>query len=342
MPDMAPLMRVKADEMPDRRFFSTDSLPERDRFPAFCEEFVRRHTPLDIAPRDGGAPFRAVIEMQRAGPVEVSTHFNTSTDFLRSPHLLRDGYDGLAIALIRSGCAYQTQSGTDVKLEPGEAIVCDNAYSGGFHLPTDVQWSSVLIPRAAIRKSLPRNDRLAGAKLGRDDVALRLLFGYLAGTLDVDLDGERASELCGEHIIDLVALALGTEDDAREAMEQHSIGAMRRAAILREIETRATDPRLSADVIASGLGITPRYVRLLLEKTGRSFSQHVLEKRLDRAADLLRDPRREDSKVSVIAFACGFSDLSYFNRAFRRRYGETPTDARQSARRQNRDDRARI
>jgi AraC-like DNA-binding protein len=327
-------MNVMGDAMADRLFFDTDSLHERDRFPIFCEEFIRRHTPLDITRRDDGRPFRAVLELQRAGPVDVSAHFNTPTDLVRSPHLLRDGNDALAIALIRSGSAYQTQRGTDVKLGPGEAIVCDNAYSGSVHFTTDARWSSVLIPRAAIRKLLPRADRLAGATLDRDDVARRLLFGYLGGTLDMDLNGGRVAQLYGEHIIDLVALALGAEGDAREVVEHRTVGAMRRAAILREIETRAADPRLSADAIASGLDITPRYVRLLLEETGRSFSQHVLERRLDRAAALLRDPRRDGYRVSAIAFECGFGDLSYFNRAFRRRFGETPSDARQRAREQ--------
>jgi AraC-like DNA-binding protein len=328
-------MTVMGDDMPGRLFFDTDLLPERDRFPAFCEEFVRRHTPLDIAPRKDGGPFRAVIEMQRAGQVYVSAHFNTSTDFLRSPHLLRDGNDALVIALVRSGCAYQTQRGTDVRLGPGEAIVCDNAYSGGFHLATDVRWSSIFIPRATIGKLLPRTDRMAGVKLDRDDIALQLLFGYLGGTLVAELTGGRASQLYGEHILDLVALALGAEGAAREFVEQRSVGAVRRAAILGEIGTRATDPRLSADTIASRFGITPRYLRLLLEETGRTFSEHVLEKRLEQAAALLCDPRRDGYKVSAIAFECGFGDLSYFNRAFRRRYGETPSDARQRARKQD-------
>jgi hypothetical protein len=43
--------------MSARLFFDTDLLPERDRFPAFYEEFVRRHTPLDIAPRKDGGHF---------------------------------------------------------------------------------------------------------------------------------------------------------------------------------------------------------------------------------------------------------------------------------------------
>ena len=33
-----------------------------------------------------------------------------------------------------------------------------------------------------------------------------------------------------------------------------------------------------------------------------------------------------------MAFECGFGDLSYFNRAFRRRYHATPTDVREAVR----------
>ena len=34
------------------------------------------------------------------------------------------------------------------------------------------------------------------------------------------------------------------------------------------------------------------------------------------------------SKISSVAFDCGFGDVSYFNRAFRRRYGMAPSDVR--------------
>jgi AraC-like DNA-binding protein len=327
---------VKGDEMPDRLFFSTDSLPERDRFPAFCEEIIRRYAALDIIPRGDGL-FRGVIEMRRAGPVDVSSRFTTPTDYVRSPRLVGDGNDSVFVVLCRSGGAYQSQLGYDVTLQPGNAVLCDCGYAGGIHMTTDSSFASVKAPRAAITYLLPRMNRLAGVKLNRDDVALRLLFGYLGGTLDVGLmDGARATQLYGEHIIDLIALALGAEGDAREIVEQRSVAAVRRAAILREIDKLMADPNLNAAAIASRHGITPRYLRLPLEETGQTFSEHVLEKRLNRAAELLRDPRQQDRKVSAIAFASGFGDLSYFNRVFRRRYGETPSDMRESSRRQNR------
>jgi AraC-like DNA-binding protein len=114
--------------------------------------------------------------------------------------------------------------------------------------------------------------------------------------------------------------------------QSHRIRAIRRAAVLREIEQRSSDPELSAAAIAARLGITPRYVHLMLKDTGRTFSHHVLEKRLDRAATLLRDPAWHHRKIADIAAEAGFSDLSHFSRAFRRAYGTTPSAARETAR----------
>ncbi len=101
------------------------------------------------------------------------------------------------------------------------------------------------------------------------------------------------------------------------------------AAILRVIESRSSDPNLNAITVAEMLGVTPRYVHLLLEDTGKSFTHHVLERRLERAAALLRDPRWRYRKIADIAAEAGFTDLSYFNRAFRRRFGATPSAMRE-------------
>jgi AraC-like DNA-binding protein len=112
---------------------------------------------------------------------------------------------------------------------------------------------------------------------------------------------------------------------------RQDIRAARRAAVLREIENRIGDPGLSAISIARLLGITPRYVHLLLEETGKTFTYHVLERRLERGAVLLRDPRWRYRKIAEIAAEAGFTDLSYFNRAFRRRFSTTPSDMRATA-----------
>jgi AraC-like DNA-binding protein len=122
-------------------------------------------------------------------------------------------------------------------------------------------------------------------------------------------------------------------DEQREPGDESGLRAARLNAILHEIERRSADPDLSALTTARLLGITPRYVHLLLAETGKSFTHHVLERRLERAAALLRDPDRRHRKIADIAAEAGFTDLSYFNRAFRRHFGGTPSDIREAMRR---------
>jgi len=64
----------------------------------------------------------------------------------------------------------------------------------------------------------------------------------------------------------------------------------------------------------------------LLYEAGASCTTRLLELRRRKAADLLA--HSGERRISDIAFGCGFNDLSYFNRCFRRRFGQTPMAAR--------------
>jgi AraC-like DNA-binding protein len=128
-------------------------------------------------------------------------------------------------------------------------------------------------------------------------------------------------------------LALGVEGEGRELVERQGVRAVRRAAILHEIDTSMSDAALDAESVAARLGITARYVHILLEDTGQTFSEHLLDKRLMRAAELLRDPAQWRLRIAEIAFRVGFADLSHFNRSFRRKFATTPRDLRGSAQR---------
>ena len=99
---------------------------------------------------------------------------------------------------------------------------------------------------------LPHKTRFAGVTLGRDRVALRLLSDYLAGTFDVDFGGsDEVARLHQDFIIDLVALALGTEGDTRAQAEQRGAQAVRRAAVVQAIAASMADPALDATMVAA-------------------------------------------------------------------------------------------
>jgi AraC-like DNA-binding protein len=70
---------------------------------------------------------------------------------------------------------------------------------------------------------------------------------------------------------------------------------------------------------------------MLFESEGLSFTEFVRDERLNRAHRMLASARCAGRKIADIAFTCGFGDISYFNRAFRARFGITPSDVRRDA-----------
>jgi AraC-like DNA-binding protein len=76
---------------------------------------------------------------------------------------------------------------------------------------------------------------------------------------------------------------------------------------------------------------------MLFEMEGVSFTEYVVAQRLARTHAALADPGCNHLSIGAMALGAGFSDLSYFNRTFRRRYGATPSEVRAQARRERGD-----
>ena len=135
------------------------------------------------------------------------------------------------------------------------------------------------------------------------------------------------------HIHDLIAATVGATRDGRAIAEGRGIGAARLRAIIADINANFGDCDLTVAAVARRQCMTPRYVHKLLEGEGLTFSAFVLGRRLSRAHRLLSDPHLGDRSISSVAYDAGFGGLSYFNRAFRRRYDATPSEIRQSTKR---------
>jgi transcriptional regulator GlxA family with amidase domain len=167
---------------------------------------------------------------------------------------------------------------------------------------------------------VPAVDDAVARRIPRDSTALRLLASY-ADTLhehETSADSRFDRQIVN-HIYDLTAVI---------------IGAARLRAIKTDIVANLGRGDLSADALTARHGITARYLRMLFENEGTSFSEFALGQRLLRAHRMLCAPLHLDRAVGSIAFECGFGDISYFYRAFRRKYGDTPSDVREAARRE--------
>lgn len=185
------------------------------------------------------------------------------------------------------------------------------------------------LPRQTLGPLLPDADSVLMRPIPAGREALWLLKSYLRVLQDHgtqwSVEMERA---IATHIYDLVALAVGTTRDIAEQVKMRGVRAARLEGIKRIVLKHLGSRNLSVTQVAAAQRVTPRYVQMLFESEGTTFSAFVLGERLAFAHRMLSDPRYSGRPIGTIALDAGFGDLSYFNRVFRRTYGGTPTDVR--------------
>jgi AraC-like DNA-binding protein len=161
---------------------------------------------------------------------------------------------------------------------------------------------------------------------------LRLLRSYVASAWDEQVDaGPDVQRSLVAHVYELMALMMGANRDTAALAQERGVAAARLNAIKRDIGRNLAESNLSVAALALRHNCTERSIQRLFEAEGTTFTQYVLMQRLARAHGLLDDPRLRTEKICAVAFDCGFGDVSYFNRAFRRRYGVAPSDVRAQA-----------
>jgi len=99
---------------------------------------------------------------------------------------------------------------------------------------------------------------------------------------------------------------------------------VRIASVIAQIDESFADQQFSTRVVAEKLGLSVRYVQDLLQGSGLSITDRIMQLRLDKARRMLAEDTQCVLKISAVAAACGFNELSYFHRCFRRRFNVSP------------------
>jgi len=302
---------------------------DRKWFEWFREEFSRRVFGVDMAP-EPDVPFSLEGTVRLLPELAIYTGACTPMRSQSTQDFIAKGTVGITVAL--AGDMAISIPGEAIALEPGMAMFGTGEVPVVLDVHSNARVMVITLSRRLLSALVPAGS-LATRPIPLESQAMRLLRAYLSM-----LDAEDAIESPGlRHFVsasvhELVALALGATRDARDVAGPRGVRAARLAAIKQDILANISDSRLSVTAVANRQGFTPRYIHMLFEGEGVSFTEFVIDLRLSRAHRLLIDPRFLHQSISAIALRVGFGDLSYFNRTFRRRFGVTPSDVREQAR----------
>jgi AraC-like DNA-binding protein len=115
---------------------------------------------------------------------------------------------------------------------------------------------------------------------------------------------------------------------AQERDEVHALRKLRLEQIGQHMRRNFADPDLSPGDAADALGLSRRYVHKLYSQESRSFRQELIALRIEACLRAFTDEKQSGKTIADIAFAAGYTDISQFNRHFRKLKGETPSAVR--------------
>ena len=180
----------------------------------------------------------------------------------------------------------------------------------------DVAAEKYLLPLQSGRLALPM-------RLTPDDWSYDWAANCLRAAEEFNKIKDIGYELCikGELLLFLAAL-VGREGDLPPV---DNADTRRLKAALQLVEEHYMED-ISIDRAAAACGCSAsHFMRWFKAMTAQSFTAFLNEHRLNAAAAALR---AGDDTVLAIAESCGFENLSYFNRMFKRKFGLTPREYR--------------
>ncbi|MDB5585352.1 MAG: transcriptional regulator, AraC family [Devosia sp.] len=234
------------------------------------------------------------------------------------------GIDHLLIQLYVSGDCDFNVEGYESRGKTGD-IVCFDLSRQMRSRTSNLETVSIVLPRQLVRLQPSTFDSLHGAVLDGESTLGILLREHLLSLSKVaprlsQPDGALATEVAA------VMISAGLSAAATGRASEADLLGTALQAIQMFIERNIADDRLSPESIMRHFGLSRSALYRTFEPLG-GIADYIRERRLNRAFLQLSSVGGGRGVVSKLAYMNGFNSEAAFSRAFRQRFGMTPSDA---------------
>ena len=286
-------------------------------------------TPLgwEVTVPDGDPPPTAHVHGLEAERMVLLRYegFPYTAAYHRAATAAPDAVRLAVVELVHEGTGRFVRHGEVSPLGPGDVLL---------HPPRGrhrVEWTSARCRRTYVLLSTSMFGRRTDEVLRAEDLVLR--DAWLAPAAEKLVEVLYAPDLdplvqvaAAQALQTLLRATVARAIDPHPAPASTDLRAQVRAVLL----DRFADPDLSADVVAREMRISRRSLFALYAGTPDSFATSLRDIRLDHAAELLAGVDRGWA-VRRVAREAGFAGPAQLSRAFRERFGMTPTQFRAAA-----------
>lgn len=307
---------------PNDIHLSTRALADGDKLDFWLSEVSRLliQVECDRRPEE---PLQASLEFQDFGLLSMATIRANQHAVARSGHSLsQDGRDAIFVCLMLQGQGFSHQGVDCARHGPGDVVLYDTARPYGHGFPADMAMAVLAVPRAVFQervgcwdeRGLVRFER-AVSMAGMDALAAHRLLSQ---------GGAAARQHLASQLLEWLHSLWSAQHGL--PVSRSTLCSLWRAKAY--IEKHLADEELDCERISRAVGLSQRQLARIFEQEGGSVARHIWGRRLERCRVDLTDPALRHLSVSELAFRWGFNHIAHFSRSYKRRFGETPSQAR--------------
>jgi AraC-like DNA-binding protein len=295
----------------------------------FAESARRFFGNIRLGFHDDGAT-DAALTSAPLGPCRLS-RIDASAHGVKASRVVQRSYDVDSIKCILQldGHSSFEQDGKSYAFGPKSWIVYDPTRP--YQLNNRSRISQLLLQVPRTNFSSAALERLSAPHVFRDDPVgvPRVVAAFARSTMDeIATFDELAGSRVGDTLARLATTMIATDGD--DANSESCTLRILRARVKAYIENNLSRSNLDIEEIAQRMGCSRRYIFRAFQAADTTPSQYIWDLRLERTREHLTTGSFRGGSISEIAFACGFSSTAHFSRAFRKRYGMSPSEARRN------------
>lgn len=289
--------------------------------------YCSRYAQVSFVPAE--RDFDAELRVSTLGQIGLADVRTTSADIQRTPsHINQSSAHLFSFLLLVKGAAIFSHYGNEVRLGAGDFTLCDNAAPHRIQLEADARFLLLRTSPMILKNHLPCPEQLCGLRLPAQ-MGLTSTAALMTRSIWRDIEKglpETFGDRVAGHLLDVLGTAYAIGLGHR--MTNSTVVGLRKAQARQYIEAHLKDPHLTPGMIAEGLRISPRYLRMLFAEDEETVSAYILRRRLEECATQIASEAWRHVTIAEIAFSWGFNSAPHFARAFRSKFQLTPSDYR--------------
>lgn len=269
----------------------------------------------------------SITQQMLSSSVKIGEVYTDAVDLVRTPRLLKEAPTDDVLMLIHlEGHGQAIQHDRYIRMGAGGATFLDPTREYRVSSEQGAHQMVVVLPRSAMHGFEKSFGDFTALPVDASSAALQCIRSLLSTILVcTDSSTPLESEAIAGAIADLARTALATSVDpaGAEARTDDALDLLAREFIRGNLR----DPNLSPDTVAAALGVSPRRLGVAMQHHQPPAS-YIRTERLRAARQELLDEGTMTRSIADIAYSWGFGDATTFTRAFRRYFGERPSDIR--------------